>query len=101
MIAVLRIAFVLAAFLILTLSLLPVQLVALGFGHSVMQRLPRWWHRLMCRVIGLRVHVRGSLVADRPLLLVANHVSWKDILVLGSVADVVFIAKSAALRGKG
>jgi 1-acyl-sn-glycerol-3-phosphate acyltransferase len=28
------------------------------------------------------------------LLLVANHVSWKDILVLGSVADVVFIAKS-------
>jgi hypothetical protein len=55
MIAVLRIAFVLAAFLILTLSLLPVQLVALGFGHSVMQRLPRWWHRLMCRVIGLRL----------------------------------------------
>jgi 1-acyl-sn-glycerol-3-phosphate acyltransferase len=94
MIAVLRIVFVLAAFLILTLSLLPVQLVALGFGHSVMQRLPRWWHRLMCRVIGLRVHVRGSLVPDRPLLLVANHVSWKDILVLGSVADVVFIAKS-------
>jgi 1-acyl-sn-glycerol-3-phosphate acyltransferase len=27
-------------------------------------------------------------------LIVSNHISWKDILVLGSVADVVFIAKS-------
>lgn len=94
MIAVLRVAIVFAAFLILTLALLPVQLIALGLGHSVMQRLPRWWHRVMCRVIGLRVRVSGNLSQNRPLLLVANHISWKDILVLGSVADVVFIAKS-------
>lgn len=94
MIAGLRIAFVLAAFLALTLALLPVQLIALGIGHSLMRRLPRWWHRMMCRIIGLRVEVRGSLSPERPLLMVANHVSWKDILVLGSVADVVFIAKS-------
>ena len=94
MIAALRIAIVFAAFLMLTLVLLPVQLIALGIGHSIMQRLPRWWHRIMCRVIGLRVRVDGSLSRQRPLLLVANHVSWKDILVLGSLADVVFIAKS-------
>ena len=94
MIAGLRIAFVLAAFLALTLALLPVQLIALGIGHSVMRRLPRWWHRMMCRIIGLRVRVRGGPSPERPLLMVANHVSWKDILVLGSVADVVFIAKS-------
>ncbi len=94
MIAALRIVFVFAGFLLLTLALLPVQLIALGFGHSVMQRLPRWWHRMMCRIIGLRVRVNGRLSSERPLLLVANHVSWKDILVLGSVADVVFIAKS-------
>ena len=94
MIAALRIAIVFAAFLMLTLALLPVQLIALGIGHSVMQRLPRWWHRVMCRIIGLKVRVNGSLSQERPLLLVANHVSWKDIMVLGSVADVVFIAKS-------
>jgi lyso-ornithine lipid O-acyltransferase len=94
MIAALRIAFVFAAFIVLTLTLLPVQLIALGIGHSVMQRLPRWWHRMMCRIIGLKVRVNGHLSRERPLLLVANHVSWKDILVLGSVADVVFIAKS-------
>lgn len=94
MIAALRIAMVFAAFVMLTLALLPVQMIALGIGHSVMQRLPRWWHRVMCRVIGLKVRVNGSLSQERPLLLVANHVSWKDIMVLGSVADVVFIAKS-------
>lgn len=98
MMAALRIAVSFAAFALLTLVLLPVQLLALGFGHSLMQRLPRWWHRLMCRVIGLRVVVHGSMSARRPLLLAANHVSWKDILVLGSVADVVFIAK-AEVRG--
>jgi len=94
MIAALRVAIVVAAFLILTLALLPVQLIALGIGHSVMRQLPRWWHRVMCRVIGLNVRVSGSLSQNRPLLLVANHISWKDILVLGAVADVVFIAKS-------
>lgn len=94
MIAALRIIFVFTTFILLTLALLPVQLIALGIGHSVMQRLPRWWHRVMCRIIGLKVRVNGHLSPERPLLLVANHVSWKDILVLGSVADVVFIAKS-------
>ncbi|MDP3527638.1 MAG: lysophospholipid acyltransferase family protein, partial [Hoeflea sp.] len=94
MMAVLRILLVLSAFLALTLALLPVQVVALGLGHSIMRRLPRWWHRIMCRVVGLRVRTHGRLSSERPLLLVSNHVSWKDILVLGSVAELVFIAKS-------
>lgn len=92
--AALRLVFVLAAFLMVTLALLPVQMVALGLGHSLMRWLPRWWHRIMCRVIGLRVRTHGHLSKERPLLLVSNHISWKDILVLGSVAELVFIAKS-------
>lgn len=94
MIAALRIFFVITAFVVLTLALVPVQMLALGLGHSVMQKLPRWWHKMMCRIIGLRVVVHGQISAKRPLLLASNHVSWKDILVLGSAADVVFIAKS-------
>lgn len=94
MIAALRVLFIGLVFLMLTLALLPVQMIALGMGHSVMRRLPRWWHRVMCRAIGLKVHAQGQLSRERPLLLVSNHVSWKDIMVLGSVADVVFIAKS-------
>lgn len=94
MIAALRVVAVVSVFVLLTLALLPVQMVALGLGFSVMRRLPRWWHRVMCRVIGLKVRTHGQLLVERPLLLASNHVSWKDILVLGSAADVVFIAKS-------
>ncbi|WP_398430428.1 lysophospholipid acyltransferase family protein [Shinella yambaruensis] len=77
-----------------TAILLPIQLVGLRFNLKVRRRLPRLWHRVACWVLGLRVRVHGTLEAKRPLLLASNHVSWKDILVLGSVADVVYIAKS-------
>src|SRR5690606_13065505 len=49
---------------------------------------------IACRMIGLRVKVHGTIEANRPLLIASNHVSWKDILVLGAVADVVYIAKA-------
>ena len=55
---------------------------------------PRLWHRVIVKALGLRVHVTGRLAAERPLLVAANHISWTDIMVLGSVADVQFIAKS-------
>jgi len=85
------------AFLVLaavTTVLLPVQLVGLRFNLKIRRRLPRLWHRIACRVLGLKVRVHGTLETRRPLLLASNHVSWKDIMVLGSVADVVYIAKS-------
>lgn len=94
MIAALRLTLIGLVFLAVTLSLLPLQLLALGLGSSLMNRLPNWWHRLMCRIVGFDVQVRGEPARQRPLLLVSNHVSWKDIMVLGSVAPVVFIAKS-------
>jgi len=59
---------------------------------------PRLWHRLTLKVLGIRVQVKGAPTAERPLLLVSNHVSWTDILVLGSITGVHFVAK-AEMRG--
>ena len=59
-----------------------------------MRRLPLLWHRLATRILGIRVHVHGAPADARPLLLVANHVSWLDITVLGSVMELSFISKS-------
>ena len=98
MITWLRIAFGAVILLTVTLVLLPVQLVGLRFNLKIRRRIPRLWHRVACRVLGLKVRVHGTLEQKRPLLLAANHASWKDILVLGSVADVVYIAK-AEVRG--
>ena len=40
------------------------------------------------------MRVAGELVRDRAVLLVSNHVSWADILVIGSIAPVAFMSKA-------
>jgi lyso-ornithine lipid O-acyltransferase len=94
MIAALRLAFVFTLFTLLTLPLLPVQYVSMKLERFVHKSLPRLWHRLIARLLGLRIHVTGELSAERPLLIAANHSSWADIVVLSAIAEVSFIAKS-------
>ena len=61
--------------------------------------LPGWgfiavnYYRVLCRLLRIRVHVTGAPAADRAVLFVSNHVSWVDILVIGSVRPVAFVAK--------
>lgn len=57
-------------------------------------RIRRWCHSLILRALGFRVHVHGALVAQRPLLVASNHISWTDVMVLASFNNVSFIAKS-------
>ncbi|MEX3011245.1 lysophospholipid acyltransferase family protein [Hoeflea sp. TYP-13] len=94
MIAGIRIAIVLTVIVLVTLVLLPVQLTSNRFNWKLSWYLPRWWHRVAVRLLGVRVVIHGKLDTHRPLMIAANHSSWKDIVVLSSVADVVFIAKS-------
>lgn len=80
---------------VISLILIPLQLVAMGLRMtSAMRRLPLLWHRLATRIMGIRVHVHGVASTERPLLIAANHASWLDITVLGSVMPLSFIAKS-------
>lgn len=46
------------------------------------------------RIIGIRVQSHGELSAVRPLLLVSNHISYLDVLVLGSQGPIRFTPKS-------
>ncbi|MFD1744767.1 lysophospholipid acyltransferase family protein [Rhizobium helianthi] len=94
MIAWLRIGIILCLLALVTLVLLPVQLLGLRYDWRLRRRLPRWWHRIACRLLGIRIRTHGRLETRRPLMIAANHVSWKDILVLGAVADVVYVAKA-------
>ena len=55
---------------------------------------PVIFHRYVSRVLGIRRIVKGTPAMQRPLMLVANHVSWLDIIVLSAVMPVSFIAKS-------
>lgn len=57
----------------------------------------RWWHRGVCRVLGVEVVVHGH-PAPGPVLFVCNHVSWLDIPVLGSVVPARFLSKAEVRR---
>ena len=53
----------------------------------------RGWSRLMLRVLGVEVETVGQ-PPELPFFLVANHLSYVDILVLARHMGAVFIAKS-------
>lgn len=76
------------------LAILPAQLLALRFGWRLAGILPVWFHRLVLALFGVRVSVRGEPPGDEPTLVLANHVSWLDIPVFGSLRPLSFIAKS-------
>ncbi len=90
----LRLVFVALALALMTALLWPLQSVAIRRGWPLARRLPFLWHRVAARLIGLRLHLAGAPAEGRPLLLVANHQSWADIVALGAVMPLSFIAKS-------
>jgi 1-acyl-sn-glycerol-3-phosphate acyltransferase len=51
------------------------------------------YYRLLCKLLRVRVRIVGKAMQDQPVLIVANHVSWLDIPVIGAVAPVAFVAK--------
>jgi 1-acyl-sn-glycerol-3-phosphate acyltransferase len=66
---------------------------------------PRWeqprrdatvqaWARRMLHVLGIPLHVSGPVPERGPVLLVANHLSWLDILVLHAARHCRFVSKS-------
>lgn len=90
-------AFVLALAATLV-ALLPVQTLARRRGSPLASRIQTGFCRLMCAIIGIEVFARDTLPGAAPRLIVANHVSWTDVLALASLHPVLFIAKSEVAR---
>jgi 1-acyl-sn-glycerol-3-phosphate acyltransferase len=72
---------------------IPAQFVITRLGLD-WNAMPRLFHRLGCIFLGMKVTVVGTPAAGKPTLLLSNHVSWTDIIAIGSVANVSFVAKS-------
>lgn len=54
-----------------------------------------FWHRMMCRILGVRVKIKGTIEHGGPVLYASNHISWLDIVVLGGrLENASFIAKA-------
>lgn len=80
--------------IVTTALIAPVVFASVRLNLPAQRSLPPLWHRAMARLFGFRIHVHGAMDPRRPLLIVANHVSWSDIIILGTLDYVSFIAKS-------
>lgn len=84
----------LAAYLAWTVPLMPVQALGLALQRRWVATFPRFYHRCCCHILGIRVRAINRPAEARPVLYAANHVSYLDITVLGSLLDASFIAKT-------
>lgn len=91
---VLRASTILFLFMLLTIPIMPVQALLIASRLPLNRYVPFWYHNVVCKLLGIRVHVSGAPIAPGPVLLVSNHISWLDIPVLGSIAPLSFVAKN-------
>lgn len=88
----LRAIVILTVFVLVTLALIPVQALLLALEPRLAARFGAAYWRLVARLIGTRISIVGEPAAGG-VLLAANHTSWLDIIVLGSLAPASFVAK--------
>ncbi len=79
---------------VVALILLPFQLAGILLNNRLQRIVPNLFHRAACAVIGIRINQVGERTRESPVLILSNHASWLDIIVLGAIAPVVFVAKS-------
>ena len=94
----LRAAFLLAAFLLLTLVCMPVQWLFLKLNPRAARIFPGQYHRVVAALFGVHIHVMGKPVTGEGVLLVANHTSWADIIIFSAVTPLCFVAKAEVAR---
>ena len=88
-----RASSILTAFFVFTVPLMPVQAVLVRMSPWAARRFPHWYHRQVCRLLGVKLVIDGAVAQDGAVLLVCNHTSWLDIPVLSAVAPLSFVAK--------
>ncbi len=88
-----RALFFIFVFVPVLIVIVPIQFVMTRLG-LYWSGLPMFFHKLGCIFLGIRVKVVGEPLHGRPTLLLSNHISWTDIIAIGSVADVTFVAKT-------
>jgi len=84
----------LALYFAWTVVLMPVQVIGLALRRPWVKTLPVFYHYWCCRILGFRIRVIGTPTTGRPVLFAANHISYADIAVLGSIIAGSFIAKA-------
>lgn len=81
-------------FSLMTLALIGPYAVSSLVFPKAKRSIAQFWFRSCLKLCGLDLRVSGAVHSGGPTLFAANHVSYLDILVLGSLTDARFVAKS-------
>jgi 1-acyl-sn-glycerol-3-phosphate acyltransferase len=52
------------------------------------------WARGMLALLNVQLEIRGQPITQGPLMVVANHISWLDVLVMLAAQPVRFVSKA-------
>jgi 1-acyl-sn-glycerol-3-phosphate acyltransferase len=85
------------------------QLHAIGGAVTIVARFKRCdapqrealvqaWSLQLLAVLGIRLELHGEPCATGPMLLVANHISWLDIVVMHAARYCRFVSKADVMR---
>ena len=80
-------------FLLLTLALLPFQFIIVFFIKNYAYIIPYFYHKICLRIFVIKIKNFGKFSINFPILLISNHASYLDIIILGSLFKTSFIAK--------
>ncbi len=81
------------AFMLVTVPLMPLQWLLILLWPQMAKLVPYYYHKLLCKILGFKVVIKGTLPTTRQCLFVSNHVSWIDIVVLSAITPLSFVAK--------
>tara|TARA_E500000178_G_scaffold354202_1_gene422423 strand:+ start:29 stop:781 length:753 start_codon:yes stop_codon:yes gene_type:complete len=88
------VAFLKVFLIILVIVILgPIQYVFITFKVKYKAYIPQLFHKIILKVLGVKVKLIGKKTTARPLVLIGNHTSYLDIIILGSIMPICFIAK--------
>lgn len=65
-----------------------------GFSPAQRQQAVQDWSRRLLAIMGVELRLHGAPPTTGPLLVVANHISWLDILVMNAAGPARFVSKS-------
>ena len=91
--AIIRIAIRLILVVAIIVIFSPIQFLIIILRIPGSDILPLIFHKVVLKILGVRVRVSGPLPAPGTLI-VSNHVSWLDICTIGSVLPINFVAKA-------
>jgi len=81
----------------ITILLLPVQVLLHIFQKPLSKIIPMIYHSIILKLLSIKIVVKGSFGGDGSLI-VSNHASWIDILIISSIIKTSFVSKSEVSR---